>query len=68
MKRGHVPVRMCVICRCRAPQNELTRFVLEAEALRPDARPRSPGRGWYVCGKAECRERLTRYRPKKRSR
>ena len=66
-KKGHVPLRTCVICRCCAPQSELTRFVLEAEALTPDTQPCRLGRGWYVCGKVECRERLRRYRPKIRS-
>lgn len=62
---------MCCICRQRAPQDELLRHVRVAPAgeeqdagteLRPDPRRRMPGRGLYVCDKAECRERFLRRR------
>jgi predicted RNA-binding protein YlxR (DUF448 family) len=45
---------MCVICRLRAPQNELTRHA------------GSTGRGWYVCAKPGCQAALAR-REKKRA-
>ncbi len=65
------PLRMCCICRRRAPQAELLRHVRAAPAgeeqeagagLVPDPRRRMPGRGLYVCDKAECRERFLRRR------
>ena len=60
MKRGHVPVRMCVICRLRAPQSELTRHTGRIGELCPDADTRRPGRGWYVCAQTRCLEKLAR--------
>ncbi|QGY41620.1 DUF448 domain-containing protein [Pseudodesulfovibrio cashew] len=59
------PVRMCVVCRKRFPKRELTRYVCP-ESLReltengpvPDPEQKRPGRGYYVCVQAECRERF----------
>ncbi|MHC1701080.1 MAG: YlxR family protein [Humidesulfovibrio sp.] len=67
--RAAGPVRMCCICRRRLPQAQLLRHVRAAQAgeeqeagtgLVPDPRRRMPGRGLYVCDKAECRERFLR--------
>lgn len=56
------PVRMCVICRKRAPKGDLARYVcprdLAADSLVPDPGRNKPGRGFYVCGEPECRERF----------
>ena len=65
MKRGHIPVRMCVICRSRAPQGELTRHTGRIGELCPDEGKRRPGRGWYVCMEKRCLEKLARYGSKK---
>lgn len=60
--KGHQPERMCVVCRGRFPKGELTRYVPPVEADGPDASPvpdpamTRPGRGYYVCGQARCRE------------
>ena len=60
MKRGHIPMRMCAICRSRAPQDALTRHTGRPGALIPDEGARRPGRGWYVCSEARCLEQLAR--------
>lgn len=62
------PVRMCVICRERLPKGELERYVCPkserggapgresgSDGLIPDPAQVLPGRGFYICGKAECR-------------
>ena len=60
---GHEPERMCVVCRKRFPKRELARYV-PPETMSPDQGPvpdpamTSPGRGFYVCGQARCRERF----------
>ena len=58
------PVRMCCMCRRRLPKAELTRYVRDkdkdAGGLTPDPAFRLPGRGLYVCGQDECRERFLR--------
>jgi len=67
--KGAGPVRMCCICRRRLPQAQLLRHVRGLRAgeeqetgpgITPDPRRRMPGRGLYVCDKAECRERFLR--------
>ncbi len=70
MNRGHVPTRMCVICRCRASRHELTRYVLQADAeekkdravLFKDERQICPGRGFYVCADEACVEKFLQFR------
>lgn len=59
----HEPVRMCVVCRERFPKRELSRYVCQENArsagqCEPEADPAqtSPGRGYYVCEQARCRE------------
>ncbi|MDR1359753.1 MAG: DUF448 domain-containing protein [Deltaproteobacteria bacterium] len=59
---GHIPLRMCVICRRRAAKNSLARFVLSGEELAPgpDEKQTAPGRGLYVCPQGRCREAFSR--------
>ncbi|MUM76058.1 DUF448 domain-containing protein [Pseudodesulfovibrio sp. F-1] len=63
MNAGHQPVRMCVVCRQRFPKEELTRYVRPADREMPetddpvsDPEQIKPGRGFYVCVQARCRE------------
>lgn len=57
------PVRMCVVCRQRFPKKELSRYVcpdttleLETDGPVPDPENTKPGRGYYICVQARCRE------------
>ncbi len=53
--RGHVPVRMCVVCRRRRPKHELLRIVVTPEGFVLDESGKKPGRGAYVCpDRPEC--------------
>ena len=58
------PVRMCAVCRERFPKAELSRYVRPTDESNPGAGPEhdpaqnKPGRGYYVCGQARCRERF----------
>ena len=70
---GEGPVRMCCICRRRLPKAELLRHVRSdkedwGKGLVPDLRGVMPGRGLYVCGQAECRERFLRYGDRRKKR
>lgn len=53
---GHVPVRMCAVCRRRLPKHVLTRFVRSKtdEALMLDTHKILQGRGVYVCADPKC--------------
>jgi uncharacterized protein len=50
------PVRSCVACRTRRPQDELVRITLHEGAMVPDAPPasRGSGRGAYLCRDVTC--------------
>jgi len=57
------PVRMCVVCRQTFPKGDLLRHVcpdtmqeLETDGPVPDPENTKPGRGYYVCVQAKCRE------------
>lgn len=70
--QGQGPVRMCCMCRTRCPKSTLSRYVRatqvsdeqgaqgDVSGLVPDVAQRLPGRGVYVCGRQECRERFLR--------
>lgn len=50
-----IPVRTCVACRERRPQNELLRIAKGEDGFTPDQARKLEGRGWYVCqDKLEC--------------
>ena len=58
MKRGHVPLRTCRVCRRKAPQGELQRLVEQQGQLVVDEGQVAAGRGVYCCRDGACRERL----------
>ena len=51
------PVRSCVACRARRPQDGLVRVTLDGDRLVVDGAPgasRHPGRGAYLCADTTC--------------
>ena len=57
------PVRMCVGCRAHAPKKELIRIVrTPAGENIADAKGKAPGRGAYICRKAECLKKARKSR------
>lgn len=51
------PIRTCIGCRFKYPQNTLIRFVcLTGEALEMEELQKLPGRGAYVCPSKSCIE------------
>ena len=55
MRRRHVPLRRCVVCREQRPKADLLRLVrTPAGAVDVDAHPKAAGRGAYVCRTAAC--------------
>lgn len=42
------PIRTCIACRARAPQNELVRLVRIGDVVVDATSPRLPGRGAYL--------------------
>ena len=57
------PMRMCAGCRERAPKKELIRVVRTPDGrLLLDARDKAPGRGAYICRKAECLQKARKSR------
>lgn len=60
MKRGHVPLRTCRVCRRKAPKVELLRLVVREGRLAEDEGQLAAGYGVYCCREGVCRERLGR--------
>lgn len=60
MRRGHVPLRTCRVCRRKAPKQEFQRLVNLQGHLVDDAGQDAPGYGVYCCRDGVCRERLGR--------
>lgn len=62
------PLRMCAGCRERAPKKSLIRVVRTPEGeLLLDARDKAPGRGAYICRKAECLKKAKKSRALERA-
>jgi predicted RNA-binding protein YlxR (DUF448 family) len=51
------PIRTCVGCGRKAPQQELLRFVAPAGVLEHDDGRTLPGRGAYTCRRPSCFEK-----------
>jgi Predicted nucleic-acid-binding protein implicated in transcription termination len=61
-KAKHIPIRMCCICRKRAPKRTLARYVGVPGVADPvlDREQIVPGRGAYLCGEPRCEEAFIR--------
>lgn len=60
-KAGHVPLRTCVICRCKTEQQKFLRFVLIGKEIVFNLKRKFPARGYYVCDKNECLEKIEKW-------
>ncbi|BCS86803.1 YlxR family protein [Pseudodesulfovibrio sediminis] len=65
MSRKHIAERMCIVCRKKFPKTELTRYVrpdgaseTDQEGPIHDPKQICSGRGFYLCGQTQCRERF----------
>ncbi len=64
-KVGYIPIRTCVVCRGRYHQADLYRFAVIDSEIMFDLKRRIPSRGYYVCNKNECLEKLNKWLLKK---
>lgn len=56
-----IPMRQCMGCRERKPKKELIRVVRSPEgAVSLDFKGKAPGRGAYLCPKADCLKKAVR--------
>ena len=63
-----VPLRQCLGCREMKPKKELMRVVRSPEGeVSLDFKGKSPGRGAYVCGCADCLKRAVKSRALERA-
>lgn len=63
-----IPMRQCVGCREMHPKRELVRVVRSPEGeISLDFKGKAPGRGAYVCPKAECLRKARKARALERS-
>ena len=60
-KVGYIPIRTCVVCRGRYHQSDLCRFAVIDSEIMFDLKRRIPSRGYYVCNKNECLEKLNKW-------
>lgn len=52
----HIPLRMCIGCRCMRPKQSLIKIVASGEGLAVDERQKLFGRGAYICRESACIE------------
>ncbi len=64
-KTRHTPMRMCGVCRLRAPKATLKRFVRMGDELVPDETHTASGRGLYLCEAPRCGEAFFRRHAKR---
>lgn len=56
-KPDHQPERTCAVCREVHPKRAMTRVVRRADgSVAVDPSGKAPGRGTYLCDRADCRE------------
>ncbi len=62
-KERKIPMRMCLCCREMQPKKDLVRVVLHKEgAIHLDQTGKAPGRGAYLCRRADCVQKLQKTR------
>ena len=63
LKQRKIPMRMCVGCREMFPKKELLRVVKSPEGVISfDHVGKAPGRGAYICRRAECLNKAMKIR------
>ena len=68
LKQRKIPMRMCVGCREMFPKKELLRVVKSPEGVIAfDRVGKAPGRGAYICRKAECLNKAMKIRALERA-
>lgn len=61
--RPHTPIRTCIACGAKRPQQELLRLALDSDGVVKADRERvMGGRGAYVCSEKSCLARLAKHR------
>lgn len=54
-RKGHVPYRMCVVCKNMFPKSELVRLIKNNEGIIiPDEKSMKSGKGIYICINRDC--------------
>ena len=62
-KEKNAPMRMCVACREMKPKKEMLRVVKPAGGeIFLDFSGKASGRGAYICDRAECIQKLNKYK------
>ncbi len=57
--KGHIPIRMCIVCRTKRPKFELIRLTVDKNGfVRRDDKGKLGGRGAYVCPNEKCIKEL----------
>ncbi|MCB5260172.1 MAG: DUF448 domain-containing protein [Candidatus Cloacimonetes bacterium] len=64
-KACHIPIRTCVVCRQKLPQQELLGFILMPSGIVFDMFGRLNVRKQYVCSQRECIALLAKWRKKR---
>ena len=55
MRRGHMPLRTCVVCGSKTDKRDLVRVVRDqAGSVQVDDTGKKPGRGAYICHDQIC--------------
>ena len=55
MRRGHMPLRTCVVCGSKTGKRDLVRVVRDqAGSVQVDDTGKKPGRGAYICHDQTC--------------
>ncbi len=58
MKKGHIPLRKCIVCQGMFPKAELIRMVISKKdkKIYLDLEGKKSGKGVYLCPRRECLE------------
>ena len=68
MQQKKIPQRQCMGCRERKEKREMIRVVRSPEGeISLDFKGKAPGRGAYICPRAECLKRAIRAKSLERS-
>lgn len=56
----HLPIRTCIVCRCKKPKKELLRIIEKDDSFILDSTQKISAKGFYICNNKDCTQNIVK--------